>query len=301
VSGGADSVALLALLRARADLRLIVAHLDHETRGGASAVDAAFVRDLAARWGVACVLATRDELEAGARELPANLSARFRALRRELFRCVVASNGARGVILAHHADDQAETVLLRLLRGSGPAGLRGMAERARAGELSILRPLLGVRRDVLRSWLGETGQAWREDESNASGAYARNRVRRLLARHPELLATALELRDACAAWGDWLRAAAPSLGEAFDVDALRSVPPPVAREAARAWLAARGVDPDETTAAAERLVRMAADAAAPPRAHFPGRLLVRRRAGRMFVEGPRVSRPEARGRGDASS
>jgi tRNA(Ile)-lysidine synthase len=284
VSGGADSIALLALLRGRGDLHLTVAHLDHETRGGASALDAAFVRDLCERWGIARVIDTRGELEATAPNLPANPSARFRALRRELFRRVVASGDAHGVILAHHADDQAETILLRLLRGSGPAGLMGMAPCARVGGLTVVRPLLGVRRDALRGWLVEAGHAWREDESNASDAYARNRVRRLLGARPSLAATLLELGVACAAWQSWLRAAAPALGEAFDVEALRAVPGPVAREAARAWLVARGVDADETTAAAGRLVAMAADAASPARAHFPGGLLVRRRGGRIFVD-----------------
>src|SRR5438034_1508222 len=124
VSGGGDSVALLELLRHRGDLLLHVVHLDHETRGGESATDALFVGELAARWGLAFTIRRRSEIEpAIAARLPANRSARFRAARLELFRRVIAEHRLAGVILAHHADDQAETVVQRLLRGSGPAGL----------------------------------------------------------------------------------------------------------------------------------------------------------------------------------
>src|SRR6266536_852570 len=131
VSGGADSVALLALLRRRTDLRCHAVHLDHETRAGESAADARFVAELCANWGVNLTLARRGELERGAGEWPANRSARFRALRLELFRQACAAQQLRGVILAHHADDQAETILQRLLRGSGPAGLVGMWPQTR--------------------------------------------------------------------------------------------------------------------------------------------------------------------------
>src|SRR5687767_3787007 len=93
VSGGADSVALLTLLhervRQRGDVSLHVAHLDHQLRGPDSAADARFVEELAARLGLTCTVATRDAVEAGARELPANPSSRYRAARLALFRRVV--------------------------------------------------------------------------------------------------------------------------------------------------------------------------------------------------------------------
>jgi tRNA(Ile)-lysidine synthase len=82
-----------------------------------------------------------------------------------------------GVILAHHADDQAETVLLRLLRGSGYAGLAGMARDSDVGGLRVLRPLLTVRAESLRQYLKSRSLSWREDSSNRSGKYLRNRVR----------------------------------------------------------------------------------------------------------------------------
>ena len=118
VSGGADSVALLLLLDQRREsepgLFLHVVHLDHQTRGAESTADAEFVRRLAAGRGVPCTIARRDQVEREMTDLPPNPSARYRALRHEVFRRVIAQHRLQGVLLAHHADDQAETVLHRL-------------------------------------------------------------------------------------------------------------------------------------------------------------------------------------------
>src|SRR4051794_16756002 len=167
VSGGADSVALLHLLCDRADLSLHVVHLDHETRAGASAADAGYVRELSKRLGLACTIARRSDVEAETAHLPANRSSRYRAARFELFLRVVTEHRLAGVVLAHHFDDQVETVFQRLLRGSGPAGLGGMAEQTIVRGVTVVRPLLGVRRAALREMLEARGIAWREDASNA--------------------------------------------------------------------------------------------------------------------------------------
>jgi tRNA(Ile)-lysidine synthase len=276
-------VALLELLRRRADLSLTVVHLDHETRGGASGADAAFVRGLASRWSIPCIVARRSEVEAQMTALPQNRSARYRVARLAFFRRVVEDERLDGVVLAHQADDQAETVLQRLLRGSGPAGLTGMRRDAVVGGLRVLRPLLAERREALRELLRGRGIGWREDASNRSPDQQRNRVRALLAGRPELHHTLLELADASGALVSWLRGCGPALGERIDVAQLRNVPPPVAREAARRWLARRSGG-EVSPAAAQRLVQMALDAASPPRQHFPGALLVRRRGGMIFVD-----------------
>lgn len=285
VSGGADSVALLTLAVARADLRCHAVHLDHETRGDESAGDARFVQELCASIGVPCTVETRSAVQATFDgELPRNTSARYRAVRHHLFRTVCAEAGLSGVLLAHHADDQAETIFQRLLRGSGPAGLTGMRTRSSVKGLTIIRPLLGVPGRMLRDYLRAAGRSWREDASNASPAYQRNRVRGLLARHPAVAAGVLEMAPAAAAVVEWARDAAPELAEAFPVTQLVDVPDVLAIEAARGWLAARGAPRDELSAAVlERLVTMARDAATPARAHFPGRLLVARRRGRIEV------------------
>lgn len=282
VSGGADSVALLELLLGRPDVRCHAVHLDHETRAGESAADARFVVGLCESLGVPCTVATRSQVEACAGELSRNTSARYRQLRHRLFRDVCASHDLRGVLLAHHADDQAETILQRLLRGSGPAGLTGMRVEARVGGLTILRPLLDVPAAALREYLRSRGRSWREDASNASPAYQRNRVRAVLADCPRVAGALHDLGRACDGLVAWARETAPALGETFATSELADLPDVLATEAARGWLVARGAPRDELSGAVlGRLVAMARDAATPPRANFPGGLWVGRRRGRI--------------------
>ncbi|HEU0302035.1 MAG TPA: tRNA lysidine(34) synthetase TilS, partial [Longimicrobium sp.] len=168
VSGGCDSVALLHLLRFAADdgtLRVTAAHFDHAMRPG-SARDAAWVRGLCAAWEVPLVEAraqTAPRTEADARE------ARYAFLRR-----AQAEAGASHLATAHHADDQAETVLFRALRGTGIRGLAGIPPR---GEDGLVRPLLPFWRAEIARYARAQGLCWREDPSNAEAGYARNRIR----------------------------------------------------------------------------------------------------------------------------
>ena len=209
-----------------------------------------------------------------------NRSARFRAARFALFRRVASAEQLEGVVLAHHADDQAETILQRLLRGAAPEGLAGMAFEARVSGLRILRPLLGASRPALREYLTLLGQPWREDASNDSEAYTRNRVRKLLAEYPDLSPDLLAVGNACRALRDWAREHAPVLPPVFKCLALNDLPPVLARESARRWLAARGCPARQLDAASiARLITMAQDAASSPRQQFPGNLLVARRRG----------------------
>jgi tRNA(Ile)-lysidine synthase len=283
VSGGADSVALLRLLRDRPDLRLQVAHLDHETRGGASTDDARFVADLAARLGLACTVARLCEVELDEASATANRPARYRAARLKLFRRVIDSAKLDGVILAHHADDQAETVFHRLCRGSGPEGMAAMSADTRIGTLRVVRPLLGVDRITLRRYLTSISQDWREDASNSSNQYARNRLRKVLEIRPRLTQDLLEFGAACRDLSNWARTHAPVLPASFACAALATLPPPLARESARRWLISCGASRANLQAPVlARLVNMACDAASPPRQHFPGGILVARRRGIMM-------------------
>jgi tRNA(Ile)-lysidine synthetase-like protein len=280
VSGGADSVALLLHLRELKGIELHVVHLDHQTRGDASTADAEFVRHLADGYSIPVTVVRRDELEREMKSLPRNPSARYRALRLELFRRVVEQEKLDGVILAHHADDQAETIFLRLLRGSGPAGLAGMRKRGSIGGMTILRPLLDIRGKVLREFLVSRGQAWREDASNQSERYTRNRVRRLLQSRQDLHQSILELGRVCADYLRSVRAAAPMLAEEFPAIALGELPRLLGRESARRWLVDCGVPMGKLDLdAIDRLRAMAADAATPSRQLFPGNVLVARRRG----------------------
>lgn len=284
VSGGADSVALLRLAHCRADLQLVVVHLDHETRSGQSAADAAFVAELAESLGVACVLQRRSQVERQLVGPPANVPARFRACRMRLFADVVQDRGLAGVLLAHHAGDQAETVFQRLVRGSGPLGLAGMSVTSTVGGLTIHRPLLGVRGACLRAFLDEIGQPWREDASNQSDRYQRNRVRRALARQPALQDRLIELSAVMQTLRRWVRAAAPRLGQSISAVDIDGLPPLVADQALRLWLADQGVPGGEIApAVVERLREMLADAASPARQHFPSGILLHRRRGLVSV------------------
>jgi tRNA(Ile)-lysidine synthase len=285
VSGGADSVALLLLLHGRPGLSLHVAHLDHQTRGQASAEDARFVAELAERLSVPAAIVRRDEIEPGMQSLPKNLSARFRAIRLELFRRVVERANLQGVILAHQADDQAETICLRLLRGSGTAGLAGMAARKQIAGLTMLRPLLAIRRATLRGFLAARRQDWREDASNQSDQYARNRVRKFLESRPDLHEPLLAIGLACAQYKRWISQNAPKLKEKFPATALADLPRVLGRESGRRWLVSRGAPPAELTSAVlDRLRGIAADAATPHLQLFPGNVKIHRRAGWIGAE-----------------
>jgi tRNA(Ile)-lysidine synthase len=174
LSGGADSVALLDVMAALARHRgftVVAAHLDHALRPD-SADDAAFCRDLCAALGVP-FRTERKDVAARRRAEGGGLEEAARGERHALLRRVKDEEGATWIALAHTRDDQAETVLLRLLRGAGGLGLSAM--RPCAGDL--LRPMLArSRRDVL-DHLAARSLAWREDPSNADVSIARNRVR----------------------------------------------------------------------------------------------------------------------------
>ena len=297
VSGGADSVAALRLLLERdggaggaGGLVTAVVHLDHQTRGGASAADAAFVGNLAARLGVPFDGFRVDTVESRAgRTGGANPSARYRAARLACYREVVARRGLAGVALGHHADDQAETVLLRLLRmpaGGSAAGLAGMRPDAAVAGVRLARPALRVRRAALRAHLENVGQPWREDASNASPVYARNRLRRVLAADENLVAALLDVAAAAGRWAGWVERAAPALESTFEAQVLANLPAPLADRSARRWLAAAGCPAADVSAAtAARLVAMAADASGPSQSDFPGGVRVRRRRGKVWAEG----------------
>lgn len=180
-SGGADSVALLLGLAriapADAVRRLVVVHAEHDLRTAAGA-DREFVAALAARLGMRFVwqrLRVREEPDAPRGE---GIEARARRLRYEFFIATALEAGARHVAVAHTADDQAETILQRMLRGTGLVGLGGM-RRARplCEGVALVRPLLRMPRAAVRAFVLAAGEAWREDESNADTAPARNFLR----------------------------------------------------------------------------------------------------------------------------
>jgi len=171
VSGGADSMALLHAL-VNVGQRLAVAHVHHGLRGAEALADRAFVQDWAQRLGLTCHVA---DVAAGQRD-GRSPEARARALRYAALEEIRAREALDYVATAHSLDDQAETVLLRAIRGTSPDGLAGIS--ARLGERRLLRPLLAVERCVLRDYLVQRGLPWREDSSNLDLRIPRNRLRR---------------------------------------------------------------------------------------------------------------------------
>jgi tRNA(Ile)-lysidine synthase len=222
VSGGADSVALLrAMLEAAPEIGLVVsvAHVHHGIRGAEADKDAEFVRALAERLGCGFHLHHADTPTA-AREKKQTMEEAARVLRYTWFRALLAEDDADAVATAHTLDDQAETVLHRLMRGAWTEGLSGIHPVVDCGRGVILRPFLGARREEVEAWLHALGQAWREDATNAETAFTRNRIRHELLprlrefnpRVSEHLAHVAELaRDDEAWWNTELRRLLPQL------------------------------------------------------------------------------------------
>jgi tRNA(Ile)-lysidine synthase len=175
VSGGADSVCLLHALLELApkwDLHLTVLHLNHQLRGEESRQDAGFVRELAARLGLPVCIR-----EAGPFSSQDNLEQAARLARLAFFEEMLAAGKVARVALGHTRSDQAETVLFRFLRGSGTAGLAGIRPVTSQG---LVRPLIEIERSQVQQFLSQRGIPWREDSSNASLQFARNRIRHQL-------------------------------------------------------------------------------------------------------------------------
>lgn len=240
VSGGPDSLCLLHVLRALAPelgITLHVAHLDHMIRAEAAA-EAQFVADLAQAWGLPATIA-RADVPALARAQRLNLHAAGRQARYALLARVARACGAQAVAVAHHANDQAETVLLHLLRGAGPEGLSGMRavvpwdawglgvgswELGEAPQAptpnsqlpapgpALIRPLLGVERADIEAYCAAQHLAPRADPSNDDLAAARNRIRhdllpRLIEYNPHIIAALGHTAQICAEEHAFLAAA----------------------------------------------------------------------------------------------
>jgi tRNA(Ile)-lysidine synthase len=282
---------------------LVVCHLDHRLRGRASAGDAAFVGRLAAKLGCRFESAAADvKREAG--EAGESIEAAGRRARHRFFGECARIHRCRRLILAHHADDQAETLLFNLFRGS--SGLRGMAEASElsvpglTAPLQVLRPLLGVTRSEIDHWVSEHGVKFREDASNAGTDPVRNRIRHellpaiaaimgrdirpALLRAARIAAAESELLDAMAA--------AHAAGERLDAGALAAMPVALQRRAIRLWLLRQGF-PGIGFREVETVRSMLDAAAGPALVNLPGNRFVRRRQGRLMSWTPPAKAPAA--------
>jgi len=178
VSGGADSVAMLRIfaeLRRRLGIAVLVLHFHHQLRGPEADGDERFVRALAAEFNLEFE-SGRADVAAEARLHGWNVEDAARRLRYQFFSSVAEARGLKRVAVAHTANDQAETVLSHLVRGSGLTGLAGIYPRSGL----IIRPLLDLGREELRAFLSELGQNWREDATNQDTSRMRARIRHQL-------------------------------------------------------------------------------------------------------------------------
>jgi tRNA(Ile)-lysidine synthase len=178
VSGGPDSVCLLHLLnelRGEFSLQLRVAHLDHSTRDGESTEDALFVESLAERMGLECHVETVDV----ARTKPPDVSfeAAARDFRYEFLTRVAKQTGFNKIALGHTANDQAETMLMRLISGTGRRGFAGIRPVRALDDVILVRPLIDVKRNEILSYLRSNSVPYRVDKTNLDPAYFRNKVR----------------------------------------------------------------------------------------------------------------------------
>jgi len=247
LSGGADSVALLLLLWSHWPEqrgRLVALHFNHRLRGAASEADERFCRELCRALGVKCVTGRWRRADRGASE------AESRTARHSFFAREMERRGSRVLWLAHQQDDVAESMLMRLARGSGAGGLAAPRPvQPAAGGRFHLRPLLTIGKAALAAALRAAGVAWREDASNASLDHFRNRIRRTViprwqqAAGRDALAGAALARErleeddvALEAWVD--QAGLFKRPGILDVSACQQLPRAVVRRALHRWLLA---------------------------------------------------------------
>lgn len=298
LSGGADSVYLLLRLLDQGETVTAV-HVNHGLRGERSDGDEQFVRALCAEKGVALRV-----YRAHPPENPGEGWAR--EARYAFFRQAARETGADTIALAHHRDDQAETLLLHLLRGSGLRGLGGMAQESEMGGLRIRRPLLGMGREEIRAELVKRGQSWREDDSNADTRYLRNAIRQEIMPRLEALAPGAARRIASAA--DLMREDARALDGMADallgegkprwipLDRLISQPEAIRSRVIRRWVEMHlpGRQEQSMTQQQTQLALSALDAPAGTKVNLPGGLQLYRGWTHLHMLGIEPARPEYR-------
>ncbi len=251
VSGGADSVALLHALY-QLNVPVTIAHLNHQLRGAESDRDERFVRELADELKLPIVVESVNVQELAERD-GLSLEMAARQARHDFF----AEFENAVIALAHHADDQVETFILKLARGAGTDGLSGMSFSQSVGPLQIIRPMLGIPSSEILQWLRENDFEWREDASNSDETFLRNRVRHtilpLLEKelNPNIRGTLLRTMDILREENAWM--------ESFIADCrlpIADLPLAAKRRTLRKWLFDHGAEGVAFDAVEQILERM---------------------------------------------
>ena len=296
VSGGADSVCLARVLASLADescWSLSLLHVNHGIRGADADADEAFVVGLAGELGLPFDGAWVD-VPAAAAARGVSLEMAGRAARLRVYRETAGARGATSVALGHTRDDRVETFLMRLLRGSGGAGLSGLRAVRRLGPLRLVRPLLDVPRAKIERHLAGLGQPWREDHTNADPRFTRNRIRH------ELLPLLRDRYNAAADAALWRASRLLEQDEAYlaeraaealarcrrddgvDAEALAREPPALAGRLLLRWLAGEGVGAVDLSAV-EALLRLAGARGGSAALSLPGGVRIERTYGVLRV------------------
>jgi tRNA(Ile)-lysidine synthase len=300
VSGGRDSMVLLDLVSRclpGLELSAVVGHVNHGLRGDESEEDERYTRRAAETAGIAfCTRRVAPEAErigVSSRERP-SLEEAARNLRRQALLEMADEADCGWIATAHHAGDQAETILLRLLRGTGPDGLAGMAPQSADGRWC--KPLLRVLPGAIADWASAQDMKWREDASNQDRRFARNRLRLdwipdlSTAFNPQLLRTLSDLAEAGRRDLEWIESLVdeavkdrieigPS-GIRFAIEGWDSVPEALARRLIRRGLVEAGLGRDVTRSHLERVLvflRRGRRAGRDKRLELPGGVSIRRK------------------------
>jgi len=314
VSGGADSVALLRAVQSVKQQsgglgRLCVAHLNHGLRREEADADAAWVADTCRSLGLDVDLGTAD-VAVLASEHGDGWEAAARKLRYDFLRGVAERCGARWVVTAHTADDQVETVLQRIVRGTGLRGVAGMRPcRPLSPGITLVRPLLDLWKRELEDYLKQLGQDFRTDASNEDLRFSRNRVRRQLlpllresfnkdvegaflrlagqAREVELYfeQVATRLAGQCSVTRYFDDNNQPVCQLVVNCGVLSMEPPLIVREVFRVlWRTMNWPEQSMRLSDWHLLARIAAEGDAPSRANLPGNVMARREQSLLILE-----------------
>lgn len=299
-SGGRDSVSLVEALLRGGFNELTLTHLDHSLRPE-SATETNWVKHFARARNLDCVTGRIPVAELAA-SLGKGLEETARDARYKFFAKVALDRSIPKIVLAHHADDQIETLIFRLLRGAGMGGLSGMApqsERHTNGfSFTLLRPMLAIWRTEIDAFLAKLGVPFLEDPSNAKHDFTRNRIRHVLLPEMEnvmrrpvreaLWRTAEVLR----AETELLTATEHALGilpESLKVSELKALPLALRRRRVARWLRLHGV-PDISFDLVEAVVQLALRLN-PSKVNLPKGAHARRKAGLIFYESPPLADP----------
>jgi tRNA(Ile)-lysidine synthase len=291
VSGGRDSVALLHWLIQHGYSKLIVCHLDHSLRGNSSRADARFVQRLATNWNLPYET-ERADVSALAKATKQSLEAAGRAARLSFFSRVGRRRRCLTIFLGHHADDQVETILLKLVRGAGARGLGAMREISQFGSLRVVRPMLGVWRAEIDAYIAEHGLEFREDASNAELGPRRNLLRHKIIpelekrldrslRHNLWRAAAVLTEES--ALLDTLVPNDLTEKDSLVVKALSALPLPLQRRAIQHWLKFNTIS-DISYEAIERVRSLLEKDGRVAKINLSGDRHARRRSGKIFLE-----------------